>query len=95
MTPVQKFNHDLAQLPVADLLKINKTLVAIIKEKQRMDNLTASFEFMPGHLVNYTSTKFGGRESGKVLEVKRTKVLVEVAGRGRVLVPASMLRHGA
>lgn len=85
----------LNSMTIADLLKLNGQIVAIVKEKQRMNNRTASFEFMPGHLVNYTSNKFGGRESGKVLEVKRTKVLVEVAGRGRVLVPASMLRHGA
>jgi hypothetical protein len=82
-------------LSIAELIALNTKIVAIVKEKQRMNNRTASFEFMPGHLVNYTSNKFGGRESGKVLEVKRTKVLVEVAGRGRVLVPASMLRHGA
>lgn len=82
-------------LSIAELIALNSKIVAIVKEKQRMNNRTASFEFMPGHLVNYTSSKFGGRESGKVLEVKRTKVLVEVAGRGRVLVPASMLRHGA
>lgn len=82
-------------LSIAELIALNSKIVAIVKEKQRMNNRTASFEFMPGHLVNYTSNKFGGRESGKVLEVKRTKVLVEVAGRGRVLVPASMLRHGA
>ena len=82
-------------MSIAELISLNTKIVAIVKEKQRMNNRTASFEFMPGHLVNYTSNKFGGRESGKVLEVKRTKVLVEVAGRGRVLVPASMLRHGA
>ena len=82
-------------MSIAELISLNTKIVAIVKEKQRMNNRTASFEFMPGHLVNYTSSKFGGRESGKVLEVKRTKVLVEVAGRGRVLVPASMLRHGA
>ena len=82
-------------LSIAELIALNSKIVAIVKDKQRMNNRTASFEFMPGHLVNYTSNKFGGRESGKVLEVKRTKVLVEVAGRGRVLVPASMLRHGA
>jgi hypothetical protein len=82
-------------LSISELIALNTKIVAIVKEKQRMNNRTASFEFMPGHLVNYTSNKFGGRESGKVLEVKRTKVLVEVAGRGRVLVPASMLRHGA
>lgn len=90
----QELTVMLASMPVEDLLAINKNVVAIIKEKQRMNNRTASFNFMPGDKVNYTSTKFGGRESGKVLEVKRTKVLVEVA-RGRVLVPASMLRMGA
>lgn len=84
----------LNSMTIAELIALNKKIVAIVKEKQRMDNRTASFEFMPGHLVNYTSNKFGGRESGKVLEVKRTKVLVET-GRGRFLVPASMLRHGA
>lgn len=84
----------LNSMDIADLIKLNSQIVAIVKEKQRMNNRTASFNFMPGDKVHYVSTKFGGRESGKVLEVKRTKVLVEVA-RGRVLVPASMLKIGA
>lgn len=85
----------LNSMTIAELIALNTKIVAIVKEKQRMNNRTASFEFMPGHLVNYTSNKFGGRVSGKVLEVKRTKILVEIGQGGRVLVPASMLRHGA
>lgn len=84
----------LNSMTIADLLKLNKQVVAIVKEKQRMDNRTASFNFMPGDKVNYTSGKFGTRESGVVREVKRTKVVVEGA-RGRFLVPASMLKMGA
>lgn len=75
-------------MTVQDLVKLNRQIVAIVKEKQRMDNRTASFEFMPGDAVKYTG-KFGPT-SGKVLEVKRTKVVVE-STRGRYLVPASML----
>lgn len=83
----------LNSMSIADLLKLNKQVVAIVKEKQRMDNRTSAFNFMAGDAVNYNG-KFGFT-TGKVLEVKRTKVLVEVAGRGRVLVPASMLRQAA
>lgn len=80
-------NH-LNALSVQDLLRLNKLVVSIVKEKQRTDNRTASFSFMPGDAVKYTG-KFGPT-SGKVLEVKRTKVVVE-STRGRYLVPASML----
>jgi hypothetical protein len=71
-----------------DLLKLNKMVVAVVKEKQRMDNRTSSFNFMPGDAVKYDG-RFGLTQ-GKVLEVKRTKVVVE-SMRGRFLVPASML----
>ena len=78
-------------LSVAELLALNKKIVAIVKEKQRMDNRTASFNFMAGDAVSYMSGKFGTRVNGKVVEVKRTKVVVET-DRGRFLVPASMLK---
>ena len=85
---------ELNAMSVAELLVLNKKIVAIIKEKQRMDNRTATFDFNAGDTVNYMSGKFGTREVGKVIEVKRTKVVVE-GTRGRFLVPASMLRKGA
>ena len=78
-------------MSVQDLLKLNKTVVAIIKEKQRMDNRTASFNFMPGDKVSYTSNKLGVNVIGTVREVKRTKIVVE-SNVGRYLVPASMLK---
>jgi hypothetical protein len=78
-------------MSVQDLLKLNKTVVAIIKEKQRTDNRTASFNFMPGDRVSYDSNRFGVKVFGTVREVKRTKVLVESTA-GRYLVPASMLK---
>ena len=81
-------------LSIAELVALNKKIVAIVKEKQRMDNRTATFDFNAGDTVNYMSGKFGTREVGKVIEVKRTKVVVE-STRGRFLVPASMLRKGA
>ena len=81
-------------MSIQELILLNKKIVAIVKEKQRMDNRTSIFNFMPGDKVNYTSGKFGTRESGVVREVKRTKVVVEGA-RGRFLVPASMLKMGA
>jgi hypothetical protein len=80
----------LNSMSIQDLIKLNKQVVAVVKEKQRMDNRTSVFNFMPGDTVSYVSGKFGTRESGKVLQVKRTKVVVEGA-RGRYLVPASML----
>ena len=86
----QELTVKLASMSVEDLLQINKNLVAIIKEKQRMNNRTASFNFMTGDKVSYMSGRFGTRETAVVLEVKRTKVLVESL-RGRFLVPASML----
>ena len=82
-------------MSIADHLKLNKQVVAIVKEKQRMDNRTSAFNFMPGDVVNYMSGKFGVRVTAKVLQVKRTKVLVEVGQGGRYLVPASMLKAGA
>jgi len=78
----------LNSMTIQDLLKLNKQVVAIVKEKQRMDNRTASFSFMPGDTVKYTG-RFGPTQ-GSVLEVKRTKVLVQ-SQVGRFLVPASML----
>jgi hypothetical protein len=78
-------------MSIADLLKLNKQVVAIVKEKQRMDNRTASFSFMPGDAVTYMSGKFGVRVTAKVVQVKRTKVVVEIGQGGRYLVPASML----
>jgi len=78
-------------MSVQDLLKLNNQLITIVKEKQRMNNRTATFEFNVGDPVKY-SGKFGPT-SGKVLEVKRTKVVVE-STRGRFLVPASMLTKG-
>lgn len=77
-------------MSVQDLLKLNKLVVTVVKEKQRMDNRTSAFNFMPGDAVNYTSGKFGTKVSGKVVEVKRTKVVVQ-SSLGRYLVPASML----
>jgi hypothetical protein len=53
-----------------------------------MDNRTATFEFNVGDAVKYTG-KFGPT-SGKVVDVKRTKVVVQ-SNLGRYLVPASML----
>ena len=75
-------------MSVQDLLKLNKQLVIIVKEKQRMDNRTSVFNFMTGDAVKYNG-KFGPT-TGKVIEVKRTKVVVE-STRGRFLVPATML----
>lgn len=77
-------------MSVQDLIKLNKQLVVIVKEKQRLENRVATVSFMPGDSVNYMSGKFGTRETGKVIQVKRTKVVVE-STRGRFLVPASML----
>ena len=81
-------------MTIENLVKLNRQIVAVVKEKQRMNNRTATFAFMPGDAVNYT-TKYGGQVDAKVLQVKRTKVLVEVGQRGRYLVPASMLRKSA
>ena len=81
-------------MSIADLIKLNKQVVAIVKEKQRMNNRTASFSFMPGDAVNFTS-KYGARIDAKVLQVKRTKVLVEIGRGGQYLVPASMLSMSA
>lgn len=81
-------------MTVEDLVKLNRQIVAVVKEKQRMNNRTATFDFMPGDVVNYT-TKYGSKVNAKVLQVKRTKVVVEVGQGGRYLVPASMLRKGA
>jgi hypothetical protein len=77
-------------MSVQDLLKLNKQVVAIVKEKQRMDNRVASVCLMAGDNVTYTSSRTGGKVSGKVIEVKRTKVVVQ-SNLGRYLVPASML----
>ena len=78
-------------MTVEDLLNLNKQVVAIIKEKQRMNNRTATFAFAPGDQVSYMSGKLGRKITGKVIEVKRTKVVVE-SSVGRYLVPASMLK---
>jgi hypothetical protein len=78
----------LNSMTIQDLLKLNKQVVAVVKEKQRMDNRTSVFNFMPGDTVKYTG-RFGPTQ-GSVLEVKRTKVLVQ-SQVGRFLVPASML----
>jgi hypothetical protein len=80
--------NQLNSLSVQDLLRLNKLVVSIVKEKQRMDNRTATFEFNVGDAVKYTG-KFGPT-SGKVVDVKRTKVVVQ-SNLGRYLVPASML----
>ena len=80
--------NQLNSMSVQDLLKLNKQLIIIVKEKQRMENRVATVSFMTGDQVKYTG-KFGPT-TGKVLEVKRTKVVVE-STRGRFLVPASML----
>ena len=81
----------LNEMSVQDLLKLNKTVVAIVKEKQRMENRVASVGLMEGDRVSYMSNRFGAKMTGTVLQVKRTKVLVNVTGRGQFLVPASML----
>ena len=78
-------------MTVQELLKLNKQVVEIVKEKQRMDNRTATFGLVVGDTVSYVSGKFGTRETGKVVEVKRTKVVVD-GTRGRYLVPAAMLK---
>lgn len=83
--------NELNALSVQDLLRLNKLVVSIVKEKQRMENRVASVSLMSGDRVSYMSGKFGAKMTGTVREVKRTKVVVEVTGRGRFLVPASML----
>jgi len=74
-----------------DLIIMNRQIVAIIKEKQRTQNLCAVFEFNAGDSVKYMSQN-RGPVTGKVLQVKRTKVVVE-SNLGRFLVPASMLQR--
>lgn len=77
-------------MSVQDLLNLNKQIVAIVKEKQRMDNRVASVSLMAGDKVSYMSGRLGVKVTGTVREVKRTKVVVESTA-GRYLVPASML----
>ena len=77
-------------MSIQDLLKLNKQVVAIVKEKQRMDNRVASVCLMAGDEVTYMSGRTGGKVTGKIVEVKRTKVVVQ-SNLGRYLVPASML----
>lgn len=77
-------------MSIQDLLKLNKQIVAIVKEKQRMDNRVASVSLMAGDKVSYMSGRLGVKVTGTVREVKRTKVVVESTA-GRYLVPASML----
>lgn len=77
-------------MSIQDLLKINKQIVAIVKEKQRMDNRVALVGLMEGDKVSYMSGRLGVKVTGTVKEVKRTKVVVDSAA-GRYLVPASML----
>lgn len=84
----------LNSMSITDLVALNKRVVATVKAMQKLNNTTASFSFMPGDAVNFTS-KYGARIDAKVLQVKRTKVLVEIGKGGQYLVPASMLRHGA
>ena len=78
-------------MSVQDLLKLNKAVVAIVKEKQRMENRVASVGLMSGDRVSFNSTRYSAKMTGTVREVKRTKVLVDVTGRGQFLVPAAML----
>lgn len=85
----------LNSMSVQDLIKLNKMVVAVVKEKQRMDNRTSVFNFMPGDAVTYMSGKFGIQVNAKVVQVKRTKVVVEIGQGGRYLVPASMLKKVA
>lgn len=77
-------------MSIQDLLKLNKQIVAIVKEKQRMDNRVASVSLMAGDKVSYMSGRLGVKITGTIREVKRTKVVVESTA-GRYLVPASML----
>lgn len=77
-------------MSIKELIALNKQVVTIVKEKQRMDNRVASVCLMAGDQVTYTSGKFGNKVTGIVREVKRTKVVVE-STLGRYLVPASML----
>ena len=78
-------------MDVNELIDLNKKLVAIIKEKQRMNNRTATFAVKPGAQVSFMSNRFKQKVSGTVIEVKRTKVVVDI-GSARYLVPASMLK---
>ena len=85
---------DLNKLSLNDLVKLNKMVVATIKTKQRVDNSTAIYQFSSGDEVKFTASKLGYTITGKVLQVKRTKVVVDCGARGRYLVPASMLSKG-
>lgn len=78
-------------MSVQDLLKLNKMVVAAVKNKQRMENECAIFNFRKGDKVSYDSSRFGRPVEGEVVEVKRTKVVVLMNGK-QYLVPASMLR---
>ncbi len=84
---------ELNRMSVVELSRLNKMVVSAIKQKQQMDNRTAIYNFMPGDNVKFTSNRNGSVYTGKVLEVKRTKVVVQT-GVGNYLVPASMLRSG-
>jgi hypothetical protein len=78
-------------MTMKDLIIMNRQIVAIVKEKQRTQNRCAVFEFNTGDSVKYMSQN-RGPVTGKVLQVKRTKVVVE-SNLGRFLVPASMLQR--
>lgn len=80
-------------MSIEDLMSLNRTVVEVIKSKQKLANRAASFDFRPGDAVSYNSGKFGVRMTGEVVEMKRTKAVVKTSA-GRFLVPASMLRKG-
>lgn len=78
-------------MSVKDLIKLNKMIVTTVKNKQRLENECAIFNFRKGDKVSYESSRFGRPVEGEVVEVKRTKVVVLMGGK-QYLVPASMLR---
>ncbi len=90
MTQAQSLSKELVNMSIDDLMMLNRMIVNIVKEKQRMNNRVAAVTFAVGDEVRYISSRFGTKVTGKIVETKRTKVVVQ-SSLGRYLVPAAML----
>ena len=69
----------LSDLSVAELSEVNKTLCAISKAKQSIENQSVKAAFSVGDQVWFTASRTGKVVEGKVIKIMRKNIQLQTA----------------
>jgi len=78
---LNQITSEIQNLSYDDLLKLNKSVIAVCKVKRTLKSAAASGTFSIGDRVSFNGKR--GAEYGTITKVNRTRAIVDLDGRGK------------